>query len=27
MDTKGRGALPKVLAEVLARRLGRPVSL
>lgn len=27
MDTKGRGALPTVLAEVLTRRLGRPVSL
>lgn len=25
MDTKGRGALPDVLGEVLSRRLGRPV--
>ena len=25
IDTKGRGALPDVLSEVLTRRLGRPV--
>jgi iron donor protein CyaY len=27
LDTKGRGSLPAVLADVLSRRLGRPVQL
>lgn len=27
MDTKGRGELRRVLAEVLSKRLGRPVGL
>lgn len=27
LDTKGRGELPRILADILSRRLGRPVSV